>query len=111
MSLVCLLSIQVAQRTHPEVFAAAKRVVLKLAINQSHVQGFVKITPVGFNMKTNLVGNAAAFLLRATKHLQVWEKILGPGVIDLLAQKYGISDLGDQIYELLGTTQLFRRRR
>ena len=111
MPLVCLLSIQVAQRTHPEVFAAAKRIVLKLIINQSQVQGFVRITPVGFNMKTNLVGSAAAFLPRATKYLQDWETILGPGVIDQLAQRYSIPDLGDQIYELLGTTQVFKRRK
>ena len=111
MPLVCLLSIQVAQRTHPEVFAAAKRIVLKLTINQSQVQGFVRITPVGFSMKTNLVESAAAFLPRATKNLQDWETILGPGVIDQLARRYSIPDLGDQIYELLGTTQVFKRRK
>ena len=108
MPLVCLLSAQVAQKNHPEVFAAAKRIVLKLTTTQSHVQGFMKLIPVGFNMQTNLVGCAAAFLPKAIRNLQPWETTLGPGVIGQLAQRYNILNLGDQIYDLLLTTQLFK---
>ena len=110
MPLVCLLSAQVAQKTHPEVFAAAKKIVLKLTTSQSHVHGFMKLTPIGFSMQTNLVGCAAAFLPRAIKNLQSWETTLGPGVIGQQAQRYNILDLGDQIYDLLLTTQLFKSK-
>ena len=108
MPLVCLLSAQVAQKTHPDIFAAAKRIVLKLTVAQSHVHSFMKLIPVGFNMQTNLVGCAAAFLPKAIRNLQPWETTLGPGVIGRLAQRYNILNLGDQIYDLLLTTQLFK---
>ena len=110
MPLVCLLSAQVAQKTHPEVFAAAKRIVLKLTTSQSHVHGFMKLTPIGFSMQTNLVGCAAAFLPKAIRNLQSWETNLGPGVIGQLAQRYNTLNLGDQIYDLLLTTQLFKSK-
>ena len=81
---------------------------MKLITSQSHVHGFMKLTPIGFSMQTNLVGCAAAFLPKAIRNLQSWETTLGPGVIGQLAQSYNILNLGDQIYDLLLTTQLFK---
>jgi len=62
-------------------------------------------------MHTNPFGCAAAFLSKAIKNLQPWELILYPGAIQQLAQRYDIPDLGDKIYELLVTTQLYKWRK
>ena len=97
MPLVCLLSAQVAQRTHPEVFAAANRIVLKLSSSHSQAQVTMNLTPMGFSMHTNPFGCAAAFLSKAIKNLQPWELILCPGAIQQLAQRYDIPNLGDKI--------------
>ena len=112
--LVCLLSAQVAWNTPPDVFAAAKRIVIKTTIGAPQTtpreHGMMTLHPVDFQMYTNPVGCAAAFLTKAVKTLQPWEETLAPGVIRRLAIKYKIHDLGDTIYDLMLTTQLFKPR-
>ena len=55
-------------------------------------------------------GVAEAFLPKAVKSLQPWKSILGPHVIPELASRNGIPDLGERIYSLMISTQLFKPR-
>ena len=58
----------------------------------------------------NTVGSAAAFFTKTVKALKPWEEILAPGVIQRLATKYNIPDLGETIFNLMHTTHLFKPR-
>ena len=114
--LVCFLPAQVAWNTHPEVFAAAKRIVIKAMVGRASTVsrdqqgGTMTLHPVDFHMHTNPVGCSAAFLTKTVKYLKSREETLAPGVIHRLAQRYNLPDLGDKIYNLVLSTHLFEPR-
>ena len=112
--LVCLLPAMVAWNTDPDTYAAAKQMVInvQVAAEIRDTKGgqacMLALKPLGFNMHTNLVGSAAAFFAKAVKSLKPWEQTLAPGVIQSLAHKYNLPNLGDTILSLMHTTHLFK---
>ena len=112
--LVCLLPAQVAWNTDPDTYAAAKRIVINVQVSaevrdpRGNHACMLALKPIGFSMHTNLVGSAAAFFAKAVKSLKSWEQTLAPGVIQGLALKYNLLNLGDTILNLMHTTHLFK---
>ena len=112
--LVCLLPAQVAWNTDPDTYAAAKRIVINVQVSaevrdpRGNHACMLALKPIGFSMHTNLVGSAVAFFAKAVKSLKSWKQTLAPGLIQGLAFKYNLPNLGDTILNLMHTTHLFK---
>ena len=112
--IVSLLTTKVARATSPWLFAAASEVEFSVGLISSNPKETCNVmstlNPVDFKMHTNPVGCASALMNKVTKKLIEWEMILSHGTIITLATKFQRPELGEILYTLLLSTQLFKPR-